>query len=255
MSSLIELEVCAASPISAQRAEAAGATRVELCTALPQGGTTPSYGAIKQTRAAISIALHVLIRPRGGDFVYNHRELQEMKEDILLAKQMGADGVVFGCLTPQGDYDREANEMLAEAAQGLSITFHRACDHAADFRELFTVLRDSGHYHRILTSGGAPSALEGAENIAWCVAHSQDRIGVMCGAGITAQNIAQLREKTGATMFHGTFKQTTASVFIPHNHVMKQPELVQIDPYHYMESNQKEIARALQVLHAQQNKA
>ena len=129
---MYRFEICANSVASCIAAQEGGADRVELCSGIPEGGTTPSSGMIRKARESISIGLNVIIRPRGGDFLYSPEELEEMTYDIHTAKELGADGLVFGCLTREGHVDKKAMSMLMEAAEGLPVTFHRAFDHAAE---------------------------------------------------------------------------------------------------------------------------
>ena len=121
-------EICANSAESCRAAQEGGAQRVELCAAMPEGGTTPSFGEIRMARKLIDIRLHVIIRPRGGDFLYSPLELDIMEEDIRAAREAGADGVVFGCLTPEGELDLPAMERLMKASEGMAVTCHRAFD-------------------------------------------------------------------------------------------------------------------------------
>ena len=156
-----KFEICANSVESCIAAQEGGADRVELCAGIPEGGTTPSYGEIKTARRVLTTTrLHVIIRPRGGDFLYSPLELERMAADIDIARELGADGVVFGCLRPDGSLDTEANAMLMEHAKGLSVTFHRAFDRCADPRKALEELISQG-FDRILTSGQQPTALEG----------------------------------------------------------------------------------------------
>ena len=129
---MYRFEICANSVASCIAAQEGGADRVELCAGIPEGGTTPSYGMIRSARESIDIALNVIIRPRGGDFLYSQEELREMLYDIQTAKELGADGLVFGCLTPEGNVDMEAMKPLMDAAGNTPVTFHRAFDHSAD---------------------------------------------------------------------------------------------------------------------------
>ena len=129
---MYRFEICANSVASCIAAQEGGADRVELCSGIPEGGTTPSFGMIRKARVSIDIALNVIIRPRGGDFLYSPDELEEMIYDINAAKELGADGLVFGCLTKEGKVDKRAMSMLMEAAGDLPVTFHRAFDHSAD---------------------------------------------------------------------------------------------------------------------------
>ena len=128
-----QFEVCANSVESCLAAQAGGADRVELCAGIPEGGTTPSYGEISTARDMLTTTrLHVIIRPRGGDFLYSPIEVRTMLKDIEMARQLGADGVVFGCLTANGEIDLPVMQELMKASQGLSVTFHRAFDICRD---------------------------------------------------------------------------------------------------------------------------
>ena len=145
-------EICANSAESCVAAQQGGAHRVELCASMPEGGTTPSWGEIKLARKLIDIRLHVIIRPRGGDFLYSPLEVDIMEEDIRMAREAGADGVVFGCLTPDGELDMPVMQRLMKAAEGMSVTFHRAFDYVAHPDEVLEQLVELG-VNRILTSG------------------------------------------------------------------------------------------------------
>ena len=151
-------------------AQEGGANRVELCAAIPEGGTTPSYGEIRMARKLIDIRLHVIIRPRGGDFLYSPVEIETMEEDICMARQAGADGVVFGCLTPEGALDMPAMERLMKAAEGMAVTFHRAFDYVKDPKQVFETLIQLGVV-RVLTSGQQPVAIKGAALLALSLIH------------------------------------------------------------------------------------
>jgi copper homeostasis protein len=197
------LEVAANSIASALAAQAGGAGRVELCASLDQGGVTPSHGAIAGAREALAIPLHVLIRPRAGDFVYDESELAAMLDDIAHCRSLGADGVVLGALTPDGEVDRRACARCVETARGMAVTFHRALDLVADPAAGLEAVIELG-FARVLSSGGAPSAMAGAPRLARLVAQAGERITVMPGAGISPSNAAALRTATGAREFHAS---------------------------------------------------
>ena len=148
-------EVCANSVASCLAAQEGGAHRVELCAGIPEGGTTPSYGEITMARRLLHIRLHVIIRPRGGDFLYSPIEVETMLEDIRMARRAGADGLVFGCLRENGDIDIETTRRLIDAAEGTPVTFHRAFDHCRDPYRALDELASLG-VTRILTSGQHP---------------------------------------------------------------------------------------------------
>ena len=151
-------EVCANGVESCLAAQKGGADRVELCAGIPEGGTTPSYGEIKVARRLLtSTRLHVIIRPRGGDFLYSPLEVERMEEDIRICKQLGVDGVVIGCLNADGTLDMDANRRLVEAAEGMSVTFHRAFDRCNNPHEALCQLIKLG-IDRVLTSGQQPTA-------------------------------------------------------------------------------------------------
>ncbi len=197
----ILVEVCVDSVASAIVAERGGASRVELCGSLIEGGITPSAGLIEMTRAAVSVDLHVMIRPRGGDFCYDTDEFETMRRDILLAQRLGANGVVFGILDVNGHVDVARTRELVDAARPLNVTFHRAFDMTAD---LFRALDDvcAAGADRVLTSGGESTSLQAQETIAQLVRKAQDRITIMPGGGIKPENARSLVEHTGVSEIH-----------------------------------------------------
>jgi copper homeostasis protein len=204
------LEVCVDAVESAMAAEHGGAHRVELCDNLLEGGTTPSAGAIAAARDAIAIKLHVMIRPRGGDFLYSRVEFDVMRRDVAAAKRLGADGVVFGLLTEDGDVDVARTREIVELARPLSVTFHRAFDVA---RDPFAALEDliGLGVDRVLTSGQESSAVEGLDLLVELVRHAGDRLVVMPGGGVTERNIAKVVAATRAREIHVTGKATVES--------------------------------------------
>ncbi|GAB4324195.1 MAG: copper homeostasis protein CutC [Bacteroidales bacterium] len=195
------IEVCTGNLEDALKAGETGAGRIELAQALEVGGVTPSYALIRRVTEKLSIPVHVLIRPRTGDFVYSPAEISIMAEDIEFCREAGAAGVVFGVLTPDGGIDETACRFLISKAAGLSCTFHRAWDLVARPDEWLEKMIDMG-FDRILTSGGEPHALTGARNIRrWRKAVS-NRIGIMPGSGITPANIADLYRITRSLEYH-----------------------------------------------------
>jgi copper homeostasis protein len=196
-----KLEICANSVASCLEAQKGGAYRVELCAAIPEGGTTPSYGDIAVARELLNIKLNVIIRPRGGDFLYSPLEHKIMLKDIEIARRLGADGVVIGRLTAEGEVDMERNRELIAAANGMSVTFHRAFDMCRDpFRSLEKII--SLGCRRILTSGQRQQAEQGIPLLKELVRQAGNRIIIMPGSGINAQNIAAIARETGAKEFH-----------------------------------------------------
>ena len=196
------IEICANSVQSCVEAEAGGAQRVELCAGIPEGGTTPSYGEILMAqKLTFRIDINVIIRPRGGDFLYTPAEVESMLLDIEMAKQLKVHGVVFGCLTKQGDIDVPLMRRLIDAAKPLSVTCHRAFDVCRDPFTALGQLIDMG-CDRILTSGQQPDAVRGIPLIKELVERSGDRIIIMPGCGVREDNIAHIEAETGAKEFH-----------------------------------------------------
>lgn len=239
---MYRFEICANSVASCLAAQEGGAHRVELCAGIPEGGTTPSYGMIKSARESIDIGLNVIIRPRGGDFLNSKEELREMIYDILTARELGADGLVFGCLTAEGAVDMEAMKTLMDAAGDTPVTFHRAFDHSADpFQALEDII--SLGCARILTSGCKPTALEGATLLAGLVEKAGDRIIIMPGCGVKEGNIAEIARLTGAREFHFSAREPVESGMI-----FRNPEVVmgtEDDPYGTVRTTARRVAATI----------
>lgn len=195
------VEICTDSVESATIAEAAGAGRIELCSALTEGGVTPSAGLIEAVRRETNIRLHVLIRPRSGDFLYNDTEFSVMRRDIDTAGECGADGIVTGILRSDGSIDIERTALLAEYASPMALTFHRAFDLCRDPKKGLEDIIAAGA-SRILTSGQAKNAIEGASLIRSMISDAAGRIIIMPGGGIDEYNIAMLANSTGAAEYH-----------------------------------------------------
>jgi copper homeostasis protein len=197
------LEVCVDSVESAIAAQQGGADRVELCDNLVEGGTTPSAGMIEWTRRRINIGLHVIIRPRGGDFCYSDIEFEVMRRDIEVATSLGVNGVVIGLLNRDGSVDCERMRTLSELARPLSVTFHRAFDMTRDPYEALDALIELG-VDRVLTSGQESSALEGLDLITDLIQRAGERMIVMPGGGINERNLQKLVAQSGAREVHVT---------------------------------------------------
>jgi len=187
------IEVCAYSLVSCLTAQRAGAGRIELCGGLAEGGTTPSAGLIKLARQQLTIPVYVMIRPRGGDFLYSETEVAVMKADIELAKTLGADGVVLGILQADGTVDEVQTRQLVELAKPLPVTFHRAFDMARDPLEALDAIIRTGAV-RILTSGQQQTAEVGLPILRQLTEKAVGRIEIMAGAGVNAKNAKQLIE-------------------------------------------------------------
>jgi len=200
------LEICAASLASALAAQAGGAHRIELCQNLEQGGTTPSYGLIKEVRARLHIPVFVLIRPRPGGFVYSEDELAIMQTDIETCCALSCAGVVLGALDVVGRVDQGACRTLIATAGRLAVTFHRAFDACPDQSGALEAIIALG-CQRVLTSGGQPTAEAGQVQLAALVAQAAGRVCIMPGAGIMAANVQALAACTLALEFHASAKR------------------------------------------------
>ncbi len=206
--SRIPLEICTGDPAGVAAAIEGGADRVELCSALAEGGLTPSVAMIRY--AVLRIPTNVLIRPRPGDFAYTPDELAVMKRDIEEAVRAGASGIVTGVLTPDGEVDKEACRRLLRPAAGLANTFHRAFDVAADpFRALDDII--SLGFSRLLTSGQRGSAMDGAELIAELHKRAAGRIKIIAGAGVSPENTTALLKASGADELHASARSRRGS--------------------------------------------
>lgn len=197
------IEVCATNLQSALAAQRAGAHRIELCCALDGGGLTPSPGLLREVRRQLRIRINVLIRPREGNFCYTEDELAIMLEDIRFCREAGADGVVIGALDSSGRLHIPQMQAMMQAAEGLDVTCHRAFDYTTDPFEALETLIDLG-VKRILSSGQAVTAYEGRFLLQKLVEQAAGRIIVMPGAGLSAKNIREVAQVTGAQEFHLT---------------------------------------------------
>ena len=195
------IEVCVEDVAGVIAAEQAGAQRVELCADLIEGGLTPSYGTIQLARQKTRIPIHVLIRPRAGDFCYSADELEVMLADMQVCKGLGVQGVVIGALTSEGDIDAAQTLLLLEAARPLSVTFHRAFDVCRNPEEVLEELIALG-IDRLLTSGQQKSAVEGIPLLRKLQQQASGRITIMACGGIRAHNVKQVLEQTGVSEIH-----------------------------------------------------
>jgi copper homeostasis protein len=187
-----------------------GADRIELCAALVEGGTTPSAGLMRICRENFTIPIFPIIRPRGGDFLYSDEEFGIMLADIMLAKELGCDGIVTGILKKDGRIDKKRTAQLVKAAYPMEVTFHRAFDRAIDpFASLEDII--DTECTRLLTSGQQQGAVAGAELIGKLVKKANHRITIMPGSGVRKENIRQLAETTGATEFHSSLRSMAAT--------------------------------------------
>ena len=205
------IEIAVDSTESALAAEQGGAQRIELCSALREGGLTPSLGLVRTVRSACSIALFTIIRPRGSDFLYTADEFRVMQEDIRIMGQEGVDGVVFGLLTRDGHIDIERTRALVELARPMEVTFHRALDMTPDPEHALEDVIACG-VQRVLTSGGAASAWAGRERLQAMVHQAGRRATIVVGGGVRPSIISRLIASTGATEFHSSMRRTVPSL-------------------------------------------
>jgi len=236
------LEVCADSVCNALTAQSAGAHRIEFCANLPEGGTTPSPAQIEIARRLLQIKLYVLIRPRGGDFLYNETEFEMMKSDIHFCGKTGCNGVVIGLLHPEGTVNKERTGELIRIAHryAMGVTFHRAFDRCADLFQAMETIIELG-CERILTSGGYDTAVEGAEVIRRLIENAGKRIIIMPGSGIMPENISGLIQKTGAKELHGTFRSRFPSLMNYRNEKLSHWE----EEYELLLTDEEKIKRVL----------
>jgi copper homeostasis protein len=204
------IEIAVDSTESALAAEQGGAQRIELCSALREGGLTSSLGLVRTARSACSLALFTMIRPRGGDFLYTADEFHAMQEDIRIMGQEGIDGVVFGLLTPDGQVDKERTHALVDLARPMQVTFHRALDMTSDPERALEDVIACG-VQRVLTSGGASSAWAGRKRLQAMVHQAAARTTIIVAGGVRPAQISRLMASTGATEFHSSMRRMMPS--------------------------------------------
>jgi len=245
-----ELEICCYSVESVRAAARGGANRVELCASPPEGGVTPSYGCIELAREVPGVALYVIIRPRGGDFCYSREEFRCMKRDVLAAQKLGADGVVLGILTPEGNIDQDRTRELVELAGGMDVTFHRAFDMCSDPMGALEVIRDCG-IRRILSSGTRNTVNEGMQVLAELV--RAGRVPIMAGSGVNADNLDALY-RIGIRQFHSSASKAFPSPMQYRNPHIQMGKGARIDEYAVMQADEAligEMRRRLDRLYQQ----
>jgi copper homeostasis protein len=204
------IEICVEGIDGLVAAQNAGADRAELCASLIEGGITPSLGVVRQAMAVATIPFMVIVRPRGGDFLYSELEFETMLDDVRACKELGVAGVVVGCLTPDGRIDEQRMKALVGAAAPLSVTCHRAFDMTVDFREAIEALVRAG-VHRVLTSGQRDSALEGIDILKATHDAARGRIKIMACGELDANNIAAVLAGSDADELHFSAPRTVPS--------------------------------------------
>ncbi|QZY55808.1 copper homeostasis protein CutC [Crassaminicella profunda] len=196
-------EACVGSFEEAKKAQELGANRIELCDNLKEGGTTPSYGTILMAKKFLDIPIMVIIRPKGGNFIYSKAEIEIMKIDIKICKELGVMGVVFGILDEHNLINKEVTKELVDLAKPLHVTFHMAFDEIEDKKRALEELVEL-KVDTILTKGCKTKAFDGKETIKELIHLSKDRIIILPGGGITKENYLELMQYTNAKEVHGT---------------------------------------------------
>lgn len=225
---MITIEICANSIASAVHAQNAGAHRIELCESLETGGLTPSAGILSLARERLNIPVHVLIRPRNGDYCYDEACVEVMRRDIAFVQSLGFEGIVIGALQPDGALDTTVLDQLLEVAGNMSVTFHRAFDVADNPFSLTEKLIERG-IERILTSGRQPTAMEGYDFIAQMQQNFGNKIKIMAGSGINSGNIISLLRHTGVKECHLSARRVIQGNLVPHTFSKLKNELVRFE--------------------------
>jgi copper homeostasis protein len=245
----ILVEACVDSVASSLAAERGGARRLELCDALFDGGTTPSAGMIAASKAAVSIPVFVMIRSRGGGFVYSDAERDVMRRDVVVARELDADGVVIGGLRPDGTVDIALVRFLVEAAHELPVTFHRAFDFTPDLEASLESLADAG-VQRILTSGGASTAADGATALADLVRQAGSRLIVMAGGGVREENVRSLVSVSGVREVHVRLTRLTHGGEPPVRRDLRVRKPLPEDEAAWEETDEQRVRRFVQTVAA-----
>ena len=202
------LEIACFNVESCIQAQLAGADRIEFCADYSLGGITPNHEDILKAKAALHIPLHVIIRPRGGNFVYTENEIELMKKDIVFCKQNNINGVVFGVLNQDNTINTTFNKKLVDLAENMSTTFHRAVDECKNLESAFNQLIELG-FTRVLTSGGKTNAAEGVPDLKTLQQKFGKQITIIPGGGIRSTNLTDILEQTGCFEFHSAALTTT----------------------------------------------
>jgi copper homeostasis protein len=215
-----QLEIACFNLESTLLAQKAGADRVELCADMSVGGTTPTIETIQQALQRLTIDLYVMIRPRGGNFVYSDTEFEQMKSEIETIKKLGVNGFVFGILKEDKTINTEQCKVLVELAKPFSCTFHRAFDDVSDYEQALEDVISCG-FLTILTSGTFPNVLEGKEVLKQMVLQAKNRIEIMPGGGLRSTNISELNEMVNANWYH-------SSAIIDGSEIANTEEIIQL---------------------------
>lgn len=242
----MKTELCAYSVDACRVAARLGVNRVELCASPAEGGVTPSLATIERVAEIEGLDLSVMIRPRGGDFLYSDDEFETMLRDIEYARKGGATGVVFGILTAEGRVDVERTRRLVEAAEGLETTFHRAVDMCEDYEQAVEDIIATG-CKRILTSGGYDKAIDGIENISRAVAISKGRIEIMAGSGVGSTNARELIG-VGVDALHFSAKSTMMGGMKYRNPRISMGGTASVDEFSLRTVDEEEVTKILNII-------
>ncbi len=243
------IEGCVDSYASAAAAVAGGADRLELCANLAIGGTTPSPFLFQQIFQELSTPVNVLIRPRFGDFLYDGKELEEMSKSIQMFRELGANGVVIGVLTPEGTLDRERMSALMAQAGDMEVTLHRAFDMTRDPMEALETSVSLG-CRTILTSGQAQNALEGKETLRQVFEQAAGRIDIMAGSGVKKENIREIYEHTGIRVFHTTGRGAAEDSGMRYRKSSVSMGLPSLSEYELWRTSQEEFHACAELVHS-----
>lgn len=242
-----KLEVCCYTAQSAILAEEAGAHRIELCDNFAEGGTTPSFATIMHVIEKLQIPVNVIVRPRGGDFLYSELEYEIIKEDVRKIKDLGANGLVVGFLTADGEIDLQRIKEVKEIAGAMEVTFHRAFDMCSNPFKALHQLIEVG-ITRILTSGTQNTAMEGVKLISQLVKKAQGNISIMPGSGVNDKNISMLMQQTNANEYHSSAKTFIQGKMQYQNEWVSMSAKVCSEEFRYISVDQEQIRNMVSII-------
>ena len=242
------LETCVDSYASCEAACRGGADRLELCANLVIGGTTPSPALFRQVRRGFPVKINVLIRPRFGDFLYTSAELEQMCEEIRTFRDLGADGVVIGALTPEGDLDLDRMARLMDCAGAMDVTLHRAFDMTRDPLQALEKAIGLG-CKTILTSGQEKNALTGISLLRELYHEAGGRIDIMAGSGVKSKNIQKIHDETGIVVFHGTGRRGSLDSGMRYRKETVSMGLPSLSEYEIWQTDEAEIRTCAEIIH------
>ena len=243
------IEACVDSYASCMAAAKGGADRLELCANLAIGGTTPSAALFKQVKRDCDVKINVLIRPRFGDFLYTEPEMEEMCEEIHMFRDLGANGVVIGTLTPDGELDMEKMRRLMECAGGIDVTLHRAFDMTRDPIAALEAAVGRG-CRTILTSGQERDVVAGKDTLKEICARAAGRIDIMAGCGVKKWNIQEIHDHTGIVVFHTTGRKDALDSGMAYRKSTVFMGLPSLSEYEIWQTDEQEFRECAEIVHA-----